>query len=133
MNTHSHHAQEEHIGSAPVGSRIDPVFTGEMPARRNRRPTVGIDEFVGRLRVESIYPIFRGFVQLFYVIGLLLAAACAIGGVVALLRTGGGMVALAVGIGLAVLLVLFARLFKETSLMLADMSDAMVRIARNQE
>jgi len=85
------------------------------------------------LRVESIYPIFRGFVQLFYVIGLLLAAACAIGGVVALLRTGGGMVALAVGIGLAVLLVLFARLFKETSLMLADMSDAMVRIARNQE
>lgn len=117
----------------PAGTRIDPAVEGDMPARRNVRLIVGADQFVGKLRSESIYPTFRGFVQISYVIGLLMAACCAIGGVIAFLTTDSGGAAFGLGIGLAILFVLLARLFIEMWLMLADMSDAIVRIARNQD
>lgn len=117
----------------PAGTRIDAALEGDMPARRNVRPVVGVDQFAGKLRSESIYPTFRGFVQISYVIGLLLAAFSSIGGVIALFKTDGGGAAFGLGIALAILLVLMARLFKEMWLMLADMSDAIIRIARNQD
>lgn len=70
--------------------------------------------------------------QISYVIGLLLAACSAIGGVIAVFKTDGGGAAFGLGIALAILFVLMARLFKEMWL-LADMRDAIVRIARNQD
>lgn len=123
----------ERSQAAPAGTRIDPALEGEVPARRNVRPIVGADQFVGKLRSESIYPTFRGFVQISYVVGLLLAACCAIGGVIALFKTDRGGAGFGLGIALAILFVLMARLFKEMWLMLADMSDAIVRMARNQD
>ena len=87
--------------------------------------------FIERLRADSQYPTFRQVVGLFSVIGYVLAAIVGIGAVV----TGfsGSVAAAAGGIVFACLIVIFSRFAKEASLMLADLSDAMVRMAERQE
>ena len=108
--------------AAPLKRPID------VPPTPAARPSPS--KFIDELRAESIYPTFRGFVQVFYVIGLVLAGAIFIGGLVTTFFGGRNPMAFFGGLFMAVLFVLIARLFKETWLMIADLSDATVRVAR---
>lgn len=85
-------------------------------------------DYVARMRRESIYPTFRGFVSLGHFIVCILAVVVALSGVIGTFTSGSGAAAL-LAIPLAVLLFLISRFFREAWFMLADLSDAAVRIA----
>lgn len=92
-------------------------------------PTVGpCAAFVERMRSESLYPTFRGAVQMVYAAMVALAVVICIGAVLSavLIKSVGATVGALV---FALLLWLFARVCKEGSLMLADLCDASVRTA----
>jgi len=98
------------------------------PAPRPQRPV----NFIDLLRTESHYPTFRTVVSLATLFGYFLAFLLFLGAVIAWwgdkawgLGVGGVMAAAAVAV--------VARVFKEMWLMLADMSDATIRMARQQE
>ncbi|MFG0674220.1 hypothetical protein [Delftia sp. WSY_7] len=98
-----------------------------------RLPTTEVDHhaFATVLREESIYPTFRTVVKIAYWIGVLAAICIALGGVMASFSAGLG--ALAGGIAVGALVFVFAKVAKEMSLMLADLSDATVRTAARSE
>lgn len=87
--------------------------------------------FIDELRADSAYPAFRTVVSVATALGYLVAAGAALGGVIGawpMERPGmliGGLVAAAV-------IFVITRVFKEMWLMLADMSDATIRMARQQ-
>ena len=115
-------------------SRIEPSLTtgtGAVtnPPSASRVPSRPDEDFVQRLRAQSTYPTFRGFVQVFYVLGLVFAACLLVGGVVGMFISSNLMSAVA-GVVSALVVFLFSRLFKETWLMLADLSDATIHLAR---
>ncbi len=87
----------------------------------------GGGRFIDRLRTESHYPAFRTVVGLFYLVGLAVGLiALAVAGTV--LWNGG----LAAGIGgmvAGLLILIFAKVGKEVSLMMADLTDATIRVA----
>lgn len=90
-----------------------------------------IESFAARLRAESLYPTFRQLVGLFYVVWLVLAALVFAGGVAGTVWGEGPMrfgVLLSATFA-ALLIVVLARVGREMALMLADLSDAAVRIA----
>lgn len=87
--------------------------------------------FAMQLRQESIYPTFRTVVKIAYWLGVIAAALIAIGGITASFSAGVG--ALFGGIALAALTFVFAKVAKEMSLMLADLSDATLRTAARAE
>lgn len=88
-----------------------------------------LGQFVEGLRERSIYPTFRSVIHIGYVLGLVLAGLFALIGLV-----GGymnGSVGTAFGLVFAALVMaVIARFMKEASLMLADMSDATVLMAK---
>jgi hypothetical protein len=118
------------VGPAPAAA--SEVDIGAAPPKVPSGRAPQSDGFIEVLRAESIYPTFRGFVQVFYVLGLVLAAMLFVGGIIGGFMSGGATPGM-VGAGTAVLFVLLARLFKETWLMLADLSDAMIRVARRDQ
>ena len=103
-----------------VADMLDPPAAG---------PRAG---FVERMRRESLYPTFRGAVQLVYAVMVALAVVICIGAVLSAVffQTVGATVGALV---FALLLWLFARVCKEGSLMLADLCDASVRVASRQD
>ena len=111
-------------------SNATPSAAASRPAAP-RRSGRGDAPFIDRLRADSQYPTFRQVVGLFSVIGYVLAAIVGIGAVVS--GFSGSLAAAVGGIVFACLIVIFARFAKEASLMLADLSDAMVRMAERQE
>lgn len=88
-------------------------------------------EFVETLRGESIYPTFRAVANLLYWCGIALAVIILLGGLSLSMRA--GFPAALGGIAGSVLVFVFARVGKEMSLMLADLSDATVRMAARAE
>ena len=106
-----------------------------LGGRSGRRSgDVDVHDFAETLRAESLYPTFRSLVKLIYWFLIALAILSALGTLM-LIFTGsgvgriGGVIA---GIFSTLFFVLIARLTSETSLMLADLSDAAVRIAAKQ-
>lgn len=92
--------------------------------------------FIERLRSQSNYPAFRSVVSVMFWLGQALAALVLIGGLISAfgLRAYGGSLGTFIGaLVFAVLISVFAKVGKEASLMLADMSDATVRMAERQE
>ena len=86
-------------------------------------------EFVDQLRVHTLYPTFRRVVNYWYWFGLLFAAGALVTGVLLLFRHGqiaAGLGSLATGL----FFIIAARFGKEVWSMLADLSDAAVRIAQ---
>lgn len=111
----------------PLQSRMESP-PGPAPADANGDD---LDAFAERLRADSRYPTFRELVKAIFFVWMALAALTALGGVVTLIRLWDF-----VGVGLfiismffAVLFVVIARISRELSLMLVDLSDAAVRIA----
>lgn len=113
-------------GQAP---RAQPVVRQTIA----RPPANDVDHhaFAELLREESIYPTFRTVVKIAYWVGVLAAVAIAVGGVMASFSTGAA--ALIGGIAVGALVFVFAKVAKEMSLMLADLSDATVRTAAQAE
>lgn len=87
--------------------------------------------FIDRLRSESQYPAFRSVVGAFCLFGYVVAVLVLVGAATGAWRgefgvfLGGLVGAIAIGV--------FAKVAKEASLMLADLSDAMVRVAERNE
>lgn len=79
-----------------------------------------------KLRADTCYPAFRGFVSLFTVIGYLAACLVALFGVVVMGQSSGGVLLGLVVIGGAVLLGVAVKAMTECSLMLADIADCTV-------
>jgi hypothetical protein len=67
-------------------------------------------------------------VRILYVLGLILAGCMFIGGFTASILTHSPM-GIAAGLVVSILMILGARLFKEASLMAADASDSLIRLA----
>lgn len=111
-----------------------PTPAAMPPATSARRAgsTASDLPFIEQLRAESHYPAFRGIATVINVIGQLIAVAVLIGGFVALFK-GVGFAPLVIGLLIAVLLHFIFRAGKEAALMLADLSDAAVRMAERQE
>lgn len=91
-------------------------------------PTHGLGGYVRQLREQSLYPTFRAVVGVCYWVSVAVAAIVMIGGAVAFFRSG-PVVGLST-IGGAAFFWLIMRSFREAGLMLADLSDAAVRIAQ---
>lgn len=88
--------------------------------------------FIDRLRDESLYPTFRKVITIFHMLGQVLAVLVFLGGLIGGYKSGsvGAMVGATVA---ALFMSIFFRVAKEASLMLADMSDATVRMAQQAE
>ena len=87
--------------------------------------------FLDQLRAESNYPTFRSVIGVFTLVGYVLAALTAAGAVFSMAKVniGAGLLGLAV----AVFIVIMTRMGKEMSLMVADASDALVRMAARSQ
>ena len=83
------------------------------------------------MRMHSNYPTFRSVVGLFAWVGYLIAALVAIGSFISMVKM--NVASGLMGLAFALLLLICTRVSKEASLMLADGSDALVRMAARQE
>lgn len=94
-----------------------------------------VHAFAETLRSESLYPTFRNLVQLIYWIFVVLAIVAAIGTVVVVLKGDGAsrLIGGLTGLFMTLFSLVLGKLSREMSLMLADLSDAAVRIAAQQE
>lgn len=87
--------------------------------------------FARKLRAATLYPTFRQLVGVYYGLGLVLTALCLLGGFITLFTTSGAtrIGGFLGGLFFALLWAVIAKVSKEMSLMLADLSDAAVLIA----
>lgn len=97
------------------------------PVRRPQTIVQGDVLFINQLRGESNYPNFRIVVKFWYWFGLVIGVLLAIGGAFTLFR--GDVTPGLIGIAVAIAIVFFSKVAKEISLMVADLSDAAVRLA----
>lgn len=82
------------------------------------------------MREESLYPTFRALTKVAYFFMVVIAALVLVAGVFAFFKLGVGyLVGSTVG---AIFIYILARVSRELSLMLADLSDATVRMAAHQ-
>lgn len=93
-----------------------------------RAPGSTADPFINRLRRESVYPAFRSVINLGY--WFVIGAAIISAGIA--LFSGNTVVAISAGTSAAIVIV-FVHFMREAMLMLADLSDATVRMAARQE
>lgn len=119
-------------GTRPAAPRAPQVAEAPRPVPVTREEAeVSIDTFAVRLRQTSLYPTFRNLVQVFYWALVLLAALFFLGAVIGVWKAEGtaavGTFFFGITAGLFFLIV--AKVSREMSLMLADLSDAAVRIA----
>ena len=108
--------------------------TARRPQSRTEKE-LDVADFAETMRSASLYPTFRSLIKVFYWFWMLLAVIAAIGTLVTLFK-GTGSSRIVGGLGglfMTLFFILVARLTSETSLMLADLSDAAVRIAAKQE
>lgn len=121
-------AQRTLARPAPApAAELEPQSRPSSPA-----PVLKREPFIDRLRAESLYPTFRQVVAIFHVLGQLLAVLVFLGGVVTTYSTGSAGAVIGATVG-AIFMSIFFRVAKEASLMLADMSDATVRMAERGE
>lgn len=108
--------------------RDQPHPSHARAVRRNQQtPFVDVQDFADQMRSESLYPAFRTVVKFIYVFGLVLAAVTLLASLFLAAQTGpsaaiGGLIG-------ACVMCLFFKVSKEVSLMVADLSDASVRLA----
>ncbi len=118
-------------GVRPVTPRSNAGLSSGFGSRSTHTDDIDVHDFAQTLRAQSLYPTFRSLVKLFYWLFIALAVFAALTAV-GLLFYGSGATRFAGVIGcifMTLFWVLIARLTSETWLMLADLSDAAVRIA----
>lgn len=91
--------------------------------------------FAAVMRGQSLYPTFRGLTQVGHWLATALALLCLASGLISFFYGSGGMgtMGLLAGVGLALFIYIASRVLKEMCLMLADLSDAAVRLAAKIE
>lgn len=121
-------------------TRIDTVTSSVCPAcevvynkvdaalSRQRTAT----PFISTLRAEGNYPVFRHVVTLAFWIGQLTAVAALIIAILLFVADHRTLI-LGFSLGAAIIIHIMTRVLKEMFLMLADLSDATVRMAERQE
>ena len=88
-------------------------------------------EYLEKLRENSFYPTFRGFIDFISVVGYIAAALLALFGIILLVSSEGTPIAILIIFGSTVLAA-FIKASKEVSLMVADIADAIIDFAGSQ-
>lgn len=89
-----------------------------------------VHDFAEQMRNESLYPAWRKIVGISTIFCYVIAAVILL---VAIISSKGSFLGVLVGAGSAALIVIIAKVGKELSLMVADLSDAAVRMAAGKE
>lgn len=111
-----------------IYAKAQPTLARPQTAPSGKRRQ-GAEPFIERLRADSLYPTFRSIVNIAHVLGQILAVLVLVTGLIGgynLSSPGTAVGTLIAAIFISVL----SRVAKEASLMLADMSDATVRMAQ---
>lgn len=110
-----------------------PSAIPSMPSasRHDSSAELDIHAFAQTMRNESLYPAWRKIVGFFAILGYAIAAIAFISGLVAAFKV--SMLSGLIGFGTAALIAILAKVSKEASLMLADLSDAAVRLAASSK
>ena len=99
----------------------------------NRTSHSGLElDFLTRLRSDSAYPAFRAVIGLATLFGYILAVLSVVGGLIAAWK-GAGLGTAIGAVVIGAVLYIVTRVFKEMWLMLADLTDATIRVARDGE
>ncbi|MGH8758085.1 MAG: hypothetical protein ACREVW_00995 [Burkholderiales bacterium] len=106
--------------------------TPQRPAPSVRQPPSRRAPFIDTLRAESHYPTFRQVVNVAYWLGMVIAALL-FGASIFGTNASGSPTSTVITIGAAFILAVVSQASKEAAIMLADMSDATVRMAARQE
>jgi len=116
----------------PAGARPSDFQPSRPAASRLARAEDGDPRagFVADMRQGSLYPAFRRLTQVAYVVGMVLAVLLLLAALVQLFT--GSFLAGAVGAGVGAAVLVAVMVGRELALMLADLSDAMVRVAASQ-
>ena len=101
------------------------------PVRRHEWPKLTEAPFIDQLRNQSNYPTFRSLVQFLYWFGIVVGVLVAVGAAISLFK--GHIVPGLISIASAIAIAFFAKVGKEISLMMCDLSDAAVRIAASAD
>lgn len=117
-----------------IYSRVEAAWSTRTAQARNAPSAAEaepIEAFALGLRLESLYPTFRGLVQIVYWVWVVLALLCFLGALIGLANGVGSarLWSLLGGVFLGVVFLIVGRVTREMALMLADLSDAAVRIA----
>ena len=122
-------AQRGVAPARPAAASVQAPVQASAQRQPVRAATTG--DYVEQLRSQSIYPTFRSVVGIFAIVGYVLAALAAAGAVFSLVKVniGAGLL----GLAFALFIVIITRMGKEMSLMVADASDALVRMAARGE
>ena len=118
--------------SQPVTTSPEAVKAPQpIPAQLPHQHETPLAQFVEIMRAESLYPTWRELVKWSTWLGYGIAVLLLISGVVAFFSGswGGGLGLL----GGAVIVAILARVWREMSLMVADLADAAVRTAASKE
>lgn len=118
---------------APAKTRNSGFGPSVMPSRASqkaRSPKEDLEWFVDDMRSNSLYPTWRELVKWATWFGYLLAILALLGGTIGLFTgsIGSGLAAIFAALILAVI----ARVWRELSLMVADLADSSVRQAAQQ-
>lgn len=124
--------------ASPSAARPAPRASGFGGARPSALDTASHQPddhraFVRDMRARSLYPTVRAFVNIGFYVGVFIALVVVLGGAVGAFRSGGSMFTLLIAAGIAAVIALIALAWREISLMLADLSDAAVRMAAAAE
>lgn len=123
-------------GGAPVRPRaaaqpeIEYFSASRAPAAAGGAPGVDVHTFARHMRGESLYPVWRRIVGICTIVAYVIAA---IGAVASLISMQGSINYMLAGLAMSALIAIFAKAGKELSLMVADLSDAAVRMAAANE
>lgn len=94
-------------------------------------PSADYPQFVATMRAQSLYPTVRTLVKLGHWLGLVFAAFVVFSGL--FIAKSGGLFPVLIALGVASVIVIISLAMRELSLMLADLSDAAVRLAAGAE
>ena len=112
-------------GALPVAAPARRVVVADAPPS-------SAQEFLKELRAKSAYPAFRAVVGFATIVGYLITALAVVAGIVATWK-GAGPGPVIYGLLGGFALYVATRVFKEMWLMLADLTDATVRMARESD
>lgn len=115
--------------AAAQNSRLPSAQAADM--QRDARGMVDVHAYAAGMRDDSLYPFWRKLVGIVTILGYILAAILLIAAFITISKA--SVTAGLVGIVLALFVAVMARVGKEASLMLADLSDASVRLAAHRE
>ena len=122
-------------GERPISTRTTAPTSTFGSRSRQQSDDVDVYGFADTLRSESLYPTFRSLVKLIYWFFMALAICSGLAALYMLfMGSGVGRIGGVIGsVFMTLFFILIARLFSESSLMLADLSDATVRMAAAQD